>query len=150
MASIDVDAVGIAAGLSGLFFLEHALPPLRWATLLTILPFAIILAGVGLIESLMTMTLIDEITETRGRGNRECIGQGLANITCGLFGGMGGCAMIGQSLINVNSGGRGRTSGITAAICLLLFVLFLAPWIEMIPMAALVGVMFMVVIGTFE
>jgi SulP family sulfate permease len=117
---------------------------------MTILPFAVILAGVGLIESLMTMTLIDEITETRGRGNRECIGQGLANITCGLFGGMGGCAMIGQSLINVNSGGRGRTSGITAAVCLLLFVLFLAPWIEMIPMAALVGVMFMVVIGTFE
>ncbi|MBT4610107.1 MAG: SulP family inorganic anion transporter, partial [Gemmatimonadetes bacterium] len=135
LASVDIDAVGIAAGLPGLFFLEHVLPPLTWATLMTILPFAVILAGVGLIESLMTMTLIDEITETRGRGNRECIGQGLANITCGLFGGMGGCAMIGQSLINVNSGGRGRTSGITAAVCLLLFVLFLAPWIEMIPMA---------------
>lgn len=150
LASVDIESIGIAAGLPGLFFLEHVLPPLTWATLLTILPFAVILAGVGLIESLMTMTLIDEITETRGRGNRECIGQGLANITCGLFGGMGGCAMIGQSLINVNSGGRGRTSGITAAICLLLFVLFLAPWIEMIPMAALVGVMFMVVIGTFE
>lgn len=98
----------------------------------------------------MTMTLIDEITETRGHGNRECFGQGVANVLCGIFGGMGGCAMIGQSLINVNSGGRGRLSGITAAVCLLLFVLFLAPWIQMIPMAALVGVMFMVVIGTFE
>jgi len=98
----------------------------------------------------MTLSLIDEITSTRGSGNRECVGQGLANIVCGLFGGMGGCAMIGQSLINVNSGGRGRLSGIVAAVCLLLFVLFLAPWIEMIPMAALVGLMFMVVIGTFE
>ena len=150
LASVDADAIGISAGLPHLFFLDYVLPPLTWATLMTILPFAVVLAGVGLIESLMTMTLIDEITQTRGRGNRECIGQGLANVTCGLFGGMGGCAMIGQSLINVNSGGRGRTSGITAAVCLLLFVLFLAPWIEMIPMAALVGVMFMVVIGTFE
>ncbi|MDA7933065.1 SulP family inorganic anion transporter, partial [Mariniblastus sp.] len=97
-----------------------------------------------------TLTLVDEITETRGQGNRECVGQGAANLVCGLFGGMGGCAMIGQSLINVNSGGRGRLSGITAAICLLFFVLFLAPLIEQIPMAALVGVMFMVVIGTFE
>ena len=104
----------------------------------------------GLIESLLTLTLIDEITETRGQGNRECFGQGIANIVCGLFGGMGGCAMIGQSLINVNSGGRGRLSGIVAAVCLLLIVLFLSPWIKMIPMAALVGVMFMVVIGTFE
>ncbi len=150
VATVDVESVGIAADLPRPFFLDYALPPLTWATLMTILPFAIVLAGVGLIESLMTLTLIDEITETRGRGNRECIGQGVANITCGLFGGMGGCAMIGQSLINVNSGGRGRTSGITAAVCLLIFVLFLAPWIEMIPMAALVGVMFMVVIGTFE
>ncbi|MDA0337301.1 MAG: SulP family inorganic anion transporter [bacterium] len=150
VATVDVESVGIAAALPRPFFLEYALPPLTWATLMTILPFALVLAGVGLIESLMTLTLIDDITETRGRGNRECIGQGVANITCGLFGGMGGCAMIGQSLINVNSGGRGRTSGITAALCLLIFVLFLAPWIEMIPMAALVGVMFMVVIGTFE
>jgi len=148
--SVDVESVGIAAGLPQPFFLEYVLPPLSLATLWIILPYALILAGVGLIESLMTLSLIDEITETRGRGNRECIGQGLANITCGVFGGMGGCAMIGQSLINVNSGGRGRTSGITAAVCLLLFVLLLAPWIEMIPMAALVGVMFMVVIGTFE
>ena len=144
------EGVGISGGLPKLFFLEYTLPPINLATLRIILPFAIILAGVGLIESLMTLTLIDEITETRCRGNRECIGQGAANIVCGLFGGMGGCAMIGQSLINVNSGGRGRLSGITAAVCLLLFVLFMAPWIEQIPMAALVGVMFMVVIGTFE
>ncbi len=141
---------GISGGLPIPFFLEHALVPLNLQTLWIIFPFAIVLCGVGLIESLMTLSLIDEITETRGKGNRECIGQGAANIICGLFGGMGGCAMIGQSLINVNSGGRGRLSGITAAVCLLLFVLFLAPLIEQIPMAALVGVMFMVVIGTFE
>ncbi|WP_309399919.1 SulP family inorganic anion transporter [Cerasicoccus maritimus] len=147
------DNSGIAAGLPTLFFLDEkyeVLPPMTLETLWIILPFALTMAGVGLIESLMTLTLIDEITETRGHGNRECLGQGLANTVCGLFGGMGGCAMIGQSLINVNSGGRGRASGITAAVCLLLFVLVLAPWIEMIPMAALVGVMFMVVIGTFE
>jgi SulP family sulfate permease len=141
---------GISGGLPQLFFLEYSMVPLNWNTLSIIFPFAIVLCGVGLIESLMTLTLVDEITETRGKGNRECIGQGTANIVCGLFGGMGGCAMIGQSLINVNSGGRGRFSGITAAVCLLLFVLFLSPLIEQIPMAALVGVMFMVVIGTFE
>ena len=150
MASVDPSSVGISGGLPRPFFLEHVLPPLTLGTLAIIFPYALTLAGVGLIESLMTMTLIDEITETRGRGNKECIGQGVANVVCGLFGGMGGCAMIGQSLINVNSGGRGRLSGVTAAVCLLLFVLFLSPWIEMIPMAALVGVMFMVVIGTFE
>ena len=110
---------------------------------------AFILAAVGLIESLMTLNLIDEITESRGSGNRECIAQGTANILNGLFGGMGGCAMIGQSIINVNSGGRGRLSGIVAAIALLTFVLFGASIIEQIPIAALVGVMFMVVIGTF-
>jgi len=150
LASKAAEGVGISGGLPQLFFWEYTLPPINLATFWIILPFAVILAGVGLIESLMTLTLIDEITETRGRGNRECIGQGAANVICGLFGGMGGCAMIGQSLINVNSGGRGRLSGITAAVCLLLFVLFMAPWIEQIPMAALVGVMFMVVIGTFE
>lgn len=141
---------GISGGLPQLFFLQYKLVPFDLSTLKIIFPYAIVLCGVGLIESLMTLTLIDEITETRGKGNRECIGQGVANLVCGLFGGMGGCAMIGQSLINVNSGGRGRLSGITAAVCLLMFVLFLAPWIEQIPMAALVGVMFMVVIGTFE
>lgn len=140
----------ISGGLPKPFFMQYQLVPLNWETLLIIFPFAIVLCGVGLIESLMTLTLIDEITETRGKGNRECIGQGAANLICGLFGGMGGCAMIGQSLINVNSGGRGRLSGITAAVCLLLFVLFLAPLIEQIPMAALVGVMLMVVVGTFE
>ena len=114
-----------------------------------ILSTALILAAVGLIESLMTLNLIDEMTETRGSGNRECIAQGGANILNGIFGGMGGCAMIGQSIINVNSGGRGRLSGAVAAIALLCFVLFGAPLIEQIPIAALVGVMFMVVIGTF-
>jgi SulP family sulfate permease len=141
---------GISGGLPKLFFLQYAMVPWNLATLWIILPYAVILCGVGLIESLMTLSLIDEITQTRGQGNRECIGQGTANLICGLFGGMGGCAMIGQSLINVNSGGRGRLSGITAAVCLLMFVLFLSPLIEMISMAALVGVMFMVVIGTFE
>lgn len=114
-----------------------------------ILSTACLLAAVGLIESLMTLNLIDEMTESRGSGNRECLAQGGANILNGLFGGMGGCAMIGQSIINVNSGGRGRLSGITAAIALLCFILFAAPLIEQIPIAALVGVMFMVVIGTF-
>ena len=114
-----------------------------------ILSTAFILAAVGLIESLMTLNLIDEMTETRGNGNRECMAQGGANILNGLFGGMGGCAMIGQSIINVDSGGRGRLSGAVAAMALLCFVLFAAPLIEQIPIAALVGVMFMVVIGTF-
>ena len=150
LASVTSDDIGLSAGLPRLFFLDYVLPPMTLETLWIIAPYALILAAVGLIESLMTLTLVDEITETRGNGNRECMGQGLANVLCGLFGGMGGCAMIGQSLINVNSGGRGRLSGITAAVCLMTFVLFLAPWIEMIPMAALVGVMFMVVIGTFE
>ena len=142
---------GMSGGLPMLYFLSaENQVPMNLETLWIILPFAVVLCGVGLIESLMTLTLIDEITETHGDGNRECVGHGVANVVCGLFGGMGGCAMIGQSLINVNSGGRGRLSGITAALCLLAFVLFLAPWIEQIPMAALVGVMFMVVIGTFE
>ena len=114
-----------------------------------ILSTAFILAAVGLIESLMTLNLIDEMTETRGDSNRECIAQGGANMLNGFFGGMGGCAMIGQSIINVDSGGRGRLSGAVAAIALLCFVLFGAPLIEQIPIAALVGVMFMVVIGTF-
>ncbi len=123
--------------------------PLTWETLKFIFPYALILAAIGLIESLMTLTLIDEITETRGSGNRECIAQGGANIVNGFFGGMGGCAMIGQSMINVNSGGRGRLSGVVAALMLLSFILFLSPAIEIVPIAALVGVMFMVVIGTF-
>jgi len=124
--------------------------PFNLETFWIILPYAIILAAIGLIESLLTMRLIDEITETRGRGNKECIGQGVANTVTGLFGGMGGCAMIGQSMINVNSGGRGRASGISAALFLLLFILVGSPLIEQIPLAALIGVMFIVVIGTFE
>lgn len=114
-----------------------------------ILPTAFLLAAVGLIESLMTLNLVDEITQSRGSGNRECLAQGGANFLNGLFGGMGGCAMIGQSIINVNSGGRGRLSGIVAALSLLIFILFGSSVIELIPIAALVGVMFMVVIGTF-
>jgi SulP family sulfate permease len=124
--------------------------PFTLETLYIVLPTSIILALVGLIESLLTLSLIDEMTDTRGRGNKECVGQGVANTVNGFFGGMGGCAMIGQSMININSGGRGRLSGITAALALLVFILFAAPLIEMIPLAALVGVMFIVVIGTFE
>lgn len=115
-----------------------------------IVPYAIILAIIGLSESLMTLSLIDEKTNTHGKGNRECIAQGVANVVCGFFKSMGGCAMIGQSMINISSGGRGRLSGITAGIFLLLFIIVLWPLIQMIPLAALVGVMFMVVFETFE
>ncbi|MCW8090527.1 SulP family inorganic anion transporter [Alteromonas sp. ASW11-130] len=124
--------------------------PLTWETFMIVLPTSVILCLVGLIESLLTLSLIDDMTDTRGRGNKECVGQGVANTVNGFFGGMGGCAMIGQSMININSGGRGRLSGITAALVLLGFILFAAPLIEMIPLAALVGVMFVVVIATFE
>lgn len=123
--------------------------PFTWETLKFIGPYAVILAAIGLIESLMTLNLIDELTETRGHSNRECMAQGGANIITGLFGGMGGCAMIGQSLINIKAGGRTRLSGIVAAVTLLIFILFASGLIERIPIAALVGVMFMVVIGTF-
>ncbi|MEL7473272.1 MAG: SulP family inorganic anion transporter [Planctomycetota bacterium] len=150
VATVDAEQTGIAGGLPRPAWWDFEMPPATWATLWIIFPYALVLAGVGLIESLMTLTLIDELTDTRGRSNRECVGQGVANVTCGLFGGMGGCAMIGQSLINVKAGGRGRLSGITAAVALLAFILFLSPLIEAVPMAALVGVMFMVVIGTFE
>mgnify|MGYP000073654158 CR=1 FL=1 len=123
--------------------------PLNFETLKFIFPYALILAAIGLIESLMTLNLIDDLTETRGNSNRECMAQGGANIITGLFGGMGGCAMIGQSIINIKGGGRGRLSGLTAAIFLLMFILFASSYIEQVPIAALVGVMFMVVIGTF-
>jgi sulfate permease, SulP family len=148
---VDVRTVGDLASISG-GLPEFHIPmvPLNWETFMIVLPYAAIMAGVGLIESLLTLSLIDEITETRGSGNRECIGQGVANLTTGFFGGMGGCAMIGQSLINVNAGGRNRISGIVAAVGLLAFILFLSTYIEMIPMPALVGLMFMVAIGTFE
>ncbi|NOZ10418.1 MAG: SulP family inorganic anion transporter [Gammaproteobacteria bacterium] len=148
---LDTATVGDLASIKGGLPAFH-IPsvPFNFDTLIIILPYAFILAAVGLIESLLTLSLIDEVTNTRGRGNRECIGQGIANTVTGLFGGMGGCAMIGQSMINVNSGGRQRLSGVVAALFLLVFILFASPLIERIPMAALVGVMFIVVMATFE
>lgn len=148
---VNTNQVGDLASIEGVFPPFH-LPdvPFSLTTLSIIFPYAIILAAVGLIESLLTLSLIDDVTNTRGRGNRECIGQGIANTTTGFFGGMGGCAMIGQSMINVNSGGRQRLSGISAALFLLMFIMVFSSWIEQIPMAALIGVMFMVVLGTFE
>lgn len=124
--------------------------PLTWETFLLVLPYGAIVAGVGLIESLLSLNLLDEITETRGSGNRECIAQGAGNIASGFFAGMGGCAMLGQSLINVSNGARARLSGIVAAVALLMFIMFGSSLIEQLPMAALVGLMFMVAIGTFE
>ena len=124
--------------------------PLTWETFLLILPYAGIVAGVGLIESLLSLNLLDEITETRGSGNKECVAQGTANIASGFLSGMGGCAMLGQSLINVSNGARARLSGIVASVVLLAFIMFGASLIEQLPMAALVGLMFMVAIGTFE
>ena len=148
---LNTKVVGDIASISGGLPSFHVpVVPFNLETLFIILPYAVILAAIGLIESLLTLRLIDEITETRGRGNRECIGQGVANTFTGFFGGMGGCAMIGQSMINVNSGGRGRLSGISAAVYLLLFILVGSTLIEQIPLAALIGVMFIVVIGTFE
>ena len=137
---------GIKAGLPSFQF---PLISLSLETLFFITPYALILAAIGLIESLMTLNLIDELTDSHGSGNRECVAQGAGNLVNGLFGGMGGCAMIGQSIINIKSGGRGRLSGITASLALLFFILFGSNYIEQVPIAALVGVMFMVVIGTF-
>jgi len=114
-----------------------------------IFPFSLVLATIGLTESLMTLTLIDELTDTRGKGNRESVGQWIANATCGFFGAMGWCAMIGQSMINISNNGRGRASGVSASIFLIILIVFATPYISMIPLAALVGLMFMVVIGTF-
>ncbi|WP_126456558.1 SulP family inorganic anion transporter [Sulfuriflexus mobilis] len=148
---IDTKTVGDLASIKGGLPSFHIpMVPFNMETLLIILPYSVILAAVGLIESLLTLTLIDDVTNTRGRGNRECVGQGIANTVTGMFGGMGGCAMIGQSMINVNSGGHQRLSGIAAALFLLAFILFASSLIEQIPMAALVGVMFIVVLGTFE
>ncbi|MAZ76907.1 MAG: sodium-independent anion transporter [Micavibrio sp.] len=147
---LDTKTVGDLASVAGGLPQFHIpMVPFTWETLFIIVPVAFTLAAIGLIESLLTLTLIDEMTETRGRTSQECVGQGLANTTCGLFGAMGGCAMIGQSMINIKSGGRGRLSGITAALALLGFILFTSQWIEMIPLAALTGLMMMVVIGTF-
>ena len=148
---IDTKTVGDLASIEG-GFPPFNIPdiPFTWETLALIFPYAAIMAGVGLIESLLTLNIIDEITETRGSGNQECVAQGTANILSGFFSGMGGCAMIGQSLINVSSGARARISGIFAASMLLIFIMFAADIIELLPMAALTGVMIMVAIGTFE
>ena len=147
---LDVPRVGDMASIQGTlppFHIPYV--PLNWETLEIIFPYAVILAAIGLIESLLTLNLVGEMTGKRGGASQECIAQGLANTATGFFGGMGGCAMIGQSMINVKSGGRTRIAGIAAALFLLIFILVGAPIIEMIPLAALVGVMFMVVIGTF-
>lgn len=149
--NLDTRNVGDIASISGGFPPFH-LPtvPFTLETLQLIFPYAAIMAGVGLIESLLTLNLVDEITETRGKSNKECLAQGGANILSGVFSGMGGCAMIGQSLINISAGARARLSGIVAAVMLLVFIMFGAPLIEMVPMAALTGVMIMVAVGTFE
>ncbi|WP_416384613.1 SulP family inorganic anion transporter [Roseovarius sp. Pro17] len=158
---LDVPRVGDLSSIKGSFPSFHnpfgegiglygtPLAPFNLQTLEIILPYAIILAAIGLIESLLTLNLVGEMVGRRGGASQECIAQGLANTLTGFFGGMGGCAMIGQSMINVKSGGRTRIAGIAAALFLLIFILFAAPLIEQIPLAALVGVMFMVVIGTF-
>lgn len=150
-AGIDTKTVGDIASINAGFPPFH-IPavPFSLETLSVIFPYALIVAGVGLIESLLTLNLIDEITQTKGRGNKECTAQGLANITSGFLFGMGGCAMIGQSLINISSSARARLSGIVASVMLLVFIMFGASLIERLPMAALTGVMVMVSIGTFE
>lgn len=147
---INTPVVGDLASIKGGLPAFH-IPavPLNFETIEIILPYAVVLAAIGLIESLLTLNLVGEITNQRGGASQECVAQGTANVVTGFFGGMGGCAMIGQSMINVKSGGRTRLSGLSAALFLLAFILIGSQWIEMIPLAALVGVMFMVVIGTF-
>ncbi|PHI21393.1 sodium-independent anion transporter [Lewinellaceae bacterium SD302] len=149
--NIDTKTVGDIASIKG-GFPWPSIPeiPFTWEAFKIILPYSLIVAGVGLIESLLTLNIIDEITETRGSGNREAVAQGTANILSGFTGGMGGCAMIGQSLINISSGARARLSGIVASVMLLVFIMFGAEYIEQMPMAALTGIMIMVAIGTFE
>ena len=147
---LDVPRVGDMASIKGgLPSFHFPRVELSWETFQIILPYSIILAAIGLIESLLTLNLVGEMTNKRGGASQECVAQGVANTVTGFFGGMGGCAMIGQSMINVRSGGRTRIAGIAAALFLLLFILVGSSIIEMIPLAALVGVMFMVVIGTF-
>lgn len=150
LLGLDVPRVGDMSPIKGGLPSFH-IPsvPLNVETLKIIFPYALILAAIGLIESLLTLNLVGELTNKRGGASQECVAQGVANTVTGFFGGMGGCAMIGQSMINVKSGGRTRLSGITAALFLLAFILFASGAIEQIPLAALVGVMFMVVIGTF-
>ncbi|OUD09989.1 sodium-independent anion transporter [Marivivens niveibacter] len=148
--SIDVPRVGDMAEIKGGLPMFHFPEvPLNLETLKIILPYSVILAAIGLIESLLTLNLVGEMTNKRGGASQECIAQGSANFIAGFFGTMGGCAMIGQSMINVKSGGRTRVAGIAAALFLLAFIVVASPLIEQIPLAALVGVMFMVVIGTF-
>ncbi|TVZ51585.1 SulP family inorganic anion transporter [Dokdonia sp. Hel_I_53] len=148
---------GGGAGLNGIAEISSKLNvlelwgnlPFNLDTLKFIAPYAFLAASVGLIETLMTMNLVDEMTETRGSGNKECVAQGAGNIVSGIFGGTGGCGMIGQTVININAGGRGRLSGVVMAVTLLTFILFADEFIEQVPIAALVGVMFMMVIETF-
>ncbi|HRK79410.1 MAG TPA: SulP family inorganic anion transporter [Thiobacillus sp.] len=148
---VDTKTVGDMASIEGgLPPLHLPAVPLTWETLAIVFPYSLILAAIGLIESLLTLNLIDEMTDTRGKPNRECVAQGSANVVTGFFGGMGGCAMIGQSMINVNNGATQRLSGIAAALFLLSFILFLSDWIELIPIAALIGLMFVVSQKTFE
>ena len=148
---IDTKTVRDIAAVSGGFPPFH-IPaiPFNLATLQVIFPYAVIMAGVGLTEGLLTLSLVDEITGTRGNGDRECLAQGSANILNGFFFGMGGCPMIAQTLVNLSAGARARLSGIIASLTILLIILFGAPVIERVPMAALTGVMIMVAIGTFE
>lgn len=147
---LDVPRVGDLASVEGGLPAFHIpMVPLNLETFEIILPYAVILAAIGLIESLLTLNLVGEMTNQRGGASQECVAQGAANLVTGFFGGMGGCAMIGQSMINVKSGGRTRLSGLSAALFLLAFILIGSALIEQIPLAALVGVMFMVVIGTF-
>jgi len=153
----DIDTLTVADTMNEGESIKGGFPPLSipnipfsFETLMIILPYSAIVAGVGLIESLLTLNIIDEITETRGRGNKEAVAQGIANILSGFLSGMGGCAMIGQSLINISAGARARLSGIFASIMLLIFIMFGSSYIEQLPMAALIGLMFMVAIGTFE
>jgi SulP family sulfate permease len=149
--AIDTRTVGDLAEISGGLPKFHIpMVAFNLNTLKIILPYSLVMAIIGLIESLMTMTLIDETTDTRGHGNKECMGQGLANVVCGVFGGMGGCAMIGQSMLNIQSGGTRRISGVVASLSLLAFILFASDLIAIIPIATLVGIMFIVVIATFE
>ena len=151
MFGLDTRTIGDIASIEGGFPPFH-LPavPFNIETLAIIFPYAAVVAGVGLIESLLTLNIVDEITETRGSGNKEAVAQGAANILSGVFSGMGGCAMIGQSLINISNGARARLSGIVASVMLLIFIMFGAGLIERLPMAALTGLMIMVSIGTFE
>ncbi|BET11572.1 SulP family inorganic anion transporter [Pandoraea sputorum] len=150
LLNLPTRTLGDMAHIAGAFPTLH-LPqvPFTLETLRIVFPYALLMAIVGLLETLLTFNLTDDITQTRGRPNRECLALGVSNVVSGMFGGMGGCAMIGQTMINLSSGGRTRVSGATAGIMILLFVLFLSPLIERIPLAALVGVMFVVAQQTF-